>query len=96
MGLTNQVRGLVLAGAWARFFSIEEMAFREITLEVLTSFYLHNICKGREDDKVIQFWVRGEQCTMSITEFSQHMGLYDGDYYQTPKYHALPHQLNPN
>lgn len=90
LGLANQLWGRISIDAQDRFFAIEDMTFRELTLEVLTSFHLLHPYRGREVDDVVQFWEGTKRCTMSIIQFSQLLGLYDINYCQTPEYSALP------
>lgn len=40
-------------GAWDRFFAIDEMAFWELTFEVLDSFHLRHPYKGREASNMV-------------------------------------------
>ena len=57
--------GLISAGAWDRFFQIEETTYRDLTLEVLTILKVDKayLCWDRDD--IIEFQVLVTLHTMS-------------------------------
>ena len=87
--LDQEVRELISTGAWPILFDIRDEAYKELTLEVLSTFEIHGKQRGMDIPDLIQFRVMGELRQMSYTQFSIYMGLYAEEFVYTPEYSQL-------
>ena len=65
VGLAQEVRELISTGAWPTLFDIPDEAYKELTLEVLSTFQIHRKQRGMDIPNLIQFRVVGELRQMS-------------------------------
>ena len=71
-------------------WDIREPNYRELTLEVLTTFefdYAYADCFGKD---MILFWLFSATKAMSLTRFSIYLGLSDQGYTEAKEYTHLP------
>jgi len=88
--VADEIEGLLAVGNWQRLLFIQEPAIRSLTLEVLDSFEFDRSYRDLASINTIQFRAFGRDHSMSLTQFSIHMGLYDEDYTETEEYENLP------
>lgn len=70
-------------------FSMVELIYRDVTLEVLSSFEINRSPVGFYQPGVIQFQIFIEPRRLSDTNFSLLVGMYDTDYTLTQQYEEL-------
>lgn len=95
----NKVKELLSVCSWQRLLSIRESAIRMLTLEVLASFEFDRSYSSFLSIDAIQFHAFGQYCSMSVTQFSVRLGLYDKAYIDTEEHEQLaidyPGSLTP-
>ena len=88
-GMEEPVRRLLETGPWETLFSIRESAYRDITLEFLSTMKMriNDIEEGVENS--FSFQVYGQVHNLSIRQFSAYMGLYPQDFTTTEAFEKL-------
>ena len=89
IGLDCDVQEFISTGAWPIFFEIHDEAYRELTLEVLSTFTINGKHRGMDIPGLIEFRVGGRWHHLSYTQFSVHMGLYTEEFVSSPAYRQL-------
>lgn len=70
-------------------FQITDKTYEQLAFEVLATFELSRITITFHRADYIQFQVFSALQRMSLTEFSDRLGLYDAEFTKTPAYDAL-------
>ncbi|XP_039135232.1 uncharacterized protein LOC120272467 [Dioscorea cayenensis subsp. rotundata] len=83
IGLDEEALGLTSYDGWDKVLSISEPAYRELTLEVLSTIEL--IRPSR-----VSFQAFGVRCTLTNTQLGCFLGLYSEEVAQTPTFCGLP------
>lgn len=88
--MADQVEELLSMGSWRGLLSIQEPAIPMLTLEVLALFEFDRPYNTFSNINTIQFRVFSEYYSMSVTQFSIRLGLYDEAYNDTEENDQLP------
>lgn len=81
------MKGLISHDCWDKLFSIDYPSYRQLTLEVLSTF------EARQDERTvgairpgaIRFQAFGKSCEMNYIEFAIYLGIYDDEF--STRYH---------
>ena len=87
--MADEVEKLLLVGSWHKLLNIHDPAIRSLTLEVLASFVVDRSYAHFDSVGAIQFRAFGQHHSMSVTQFSTRLGLYDEEYTKTEEYESL-------
>jgi len=85
--LREEVESLLLVGGWLSLLTVTEPAYRDVTLEFLSTFVRHGLTWDDPYALIFQLW--GQQYHLSYTEFTVFMGLYSSSFTQSEAYRAL-------
>lgn len=91
--MAGEIEQLLNIRTWCSALTINEQAYRESTLEVLTTFNIHQDYDVWDEPNTIHFLLLGHEYHLSYTEFIIYLGLYDHDYITTNDYwhlHSFP------
>lgn len=83
IGLADKVLSLISHNGWDKVFAIEEVAYREITLEVLSTIKVVR-------PHGVTFCALGVTRTMSDLQFGLYLGLYDKEFINLSSSRELP------
>lgn len=89
VGIKDEVEQLLDISAWHKLLSIEELAYRDLTLEFLASFKCrigYNVC---DDPLTIHFHLKGKVYHLSYIDLALLMGIYTPEYTVTKEYRNL-------
>ncbi|KAJ0985422.1 hypothetical protein J5N97_003778 [Dioscorea zingiberensis] len=77
LGIADRVQSMLGVGGWDKVFSINHETFREVTLEVLSTFEAERSSVQERSLTAISLQLLKERRTMSYTRFAMLMGFYD-------------------
>lgn len=87
--MVEDVEQLLDVGAWWNVLTFHELAYHELTLEVLATFDRHQGPDVWDDPNAINLKLHGHEYHLSYIEFALFMGLYDKEYTTTNEYLQL-------
>ena len=90
LGLHNTIREYISHGGWDKLFEIEELTYRELTLEVLSTIEVTDHCPFTRQASSISFRAFGKKHRFSQDLLSVYLGLYTEEFAQTPEFKSLP------
>lgn len=88
--LVDEVHEPLYIGGCGGLLSIRDLATRDLTLEILSSFDIDRSHADYNRVDMIHFYALGQYHSMSLTEFSDALELYVIDYIYTEEYGQLP------
>ena len=99
LGIADRVRALIDQFGQIGFFGIQEVAYRELTLEFFSTYQLDKTINRLDAPQAVQFRLGGIHHHLSITKFGVLCGFYSEEYTQTTEYLEssidFPHDVNP-
>lgn len=88
-GLMDDVEQLLSVSGWHKLLTMEERAYRDLTLEFLASFERKLVHHIWDDPTTIRFQLLGREYHFSYTELALRIGLYTLEYTALAEYRNL-------
>lgn len=89
IGIKAKVEQLQDIDAWHMLLSIDEPAYRDLTVKFLTYFERRLGCDVWDDPHTVRFQFRGQEYHLSYIELVLFMRIYTQEYTMTDEYHNL-------
>ncbi|KAH7659753.1 hypothetical protein IHE45_16G050900 [Dioscorea alata] len=88
--VADEIGELLSVGSWERLMVIRDSVIRPFTLEVLASFEFDRGYSSFTEGTTVQFRALGRHYSLSMSQFSIGMGLYEEAFTETEEYSLLP------
>ncbi|KAK5785716.1 hypothetical protein PVK06_040326 [Gossypium arboreum] len=92
--LADSIRALLTTDPWELLFGIIEPTYLELTMKLFSTFYLQTVMTNYDDPGMVQFYLGGLICQLSIPEFSAALGLYTEELKEENELHALSRHIH--
>ena len=89
LGIADRIRTMLDESGWSAFFDINEVTYKELTLEFFSTYTLDK-SSNLVDAKTIKFQLGGQPHNITITEFGVLCGFYTREYTQLETYLDSP------